>query len=245
VRWLLRLFRKPVTEKRLDAELRFHLEQQIADDIAGGTAPEEARRRARLEFGGLEQTKEDCRNEHWKILLENLFRDLRYALRGLRRDRRFSFVTILALALGIGSATVMFSVVYNVVFNPLPYKDFNRWIVFRIHGLTNVGGWKGRSWFSIPEFLAFRDQNHVFEEMVGSETGAVLYDDGKSSRVYQGGYVTTNTFNFYGIPPLLGRAISTEDATPGGAAGVRDELQTLAGGFQPGHKDPWGYISAQ
>jgi putative ABC transport system permease protein len=215
VRWLLRLFRKAVTEKRLDAELRFHLEQQIADDIAGGTAPEEARRRARMEFGGLEQIKEDCRNVHWEIHLESLFRDLRYALRGLRKDRRFSFVTILALALGIGSATVMFSVVYNVVFNPLPYKDFNRWTVFRIHGLTNVGGWKGRSWFSIPEFLAFRDQNHVFEEMVGSETGAVLYDDGKSSRVYQGAYVTTNTFNFYGIPPLLGRAIRTEDATSG------------------------------
>jgi len=81
VRWLLRLFRQGRHRKRLDAELRFHLEQQIADDIAGGTAPEEARRRARLEFGGLEQTKEDCRNVHWEIHLENLFRDFRYALR--------------------------------------------------------------------------------------------------------------------------------------------------------------------
>ncbi len=81
--------------------------------------------------------------------------------------------------------------------------------------MSNVGGWKGRTWFSIPEFISFRDQNHVFEEMVGSETGLVLYDDGKSSRVYHGAYVTTNTFNFYGIPPLLGRAISTEDGSPG------------------------------
>jgi len=63
--------------------------------------------------------------------------------------------------------------------------------------------------------LPFATKNHVFEEIVGSETGSVLYDDGKSSRVYHGAYVTTNTFNFYGIPPLLGRAISTEDATPG------------------------------
>ncbi len=126
MRWIRRLFQKSRAEKTLDQELRFHLDRQVADYVAAGIPPEEARRRAMLEFGGIERVKEEVRGTRWETHLENLFRDFQYALRSLRKDRRFSFVAVSALALGIGSAAVMFSVVYNVVYNPLPYKDFNR-----------------------------------------------------------------------------------------------------------------------
>src|SRR6267378_2752359 len=121
-RWLVRLFRKKQTEKQLDVELRFHLDQQVAGYVAAGMSPEEARRRARLEFGGVERVKEEVRDTRWEAHLDNLFRDFRFALRSLRKDRRFALIAIFALALGIGASTVVFSVVYNVFFQALPYK---------------------------------------------------------------------------------------------------------------------------
>jgi len=72
--------------------------------------------------------------------LDNLFRDFRFALRGLRKDRRFTLIAIFALALGIGASTVVFSVVYNVFVHALPYKNLNRSVVFEIHNLANAGG---------------------------------------------------------------------------------------------------------
>src|SRR5437870_3364815 len=123
-RWLVRLFRKKQPEKQLDVELRFHLDQQVAGYVAAGMSPEEARRRARLEFGGLDRVKEEVRDTHWETHLDNLFRDFRYAIRNLRRDRRFTFIAILALALGIGASTVVFSVVYNLLSATFPYNDF-------------------------------------------------------------------------------------------------------------------------
>lgn len=86
MRWHLRLLRRARTERQLDAELRFHLEQQIADYIASGISPEEARRRVRLEFGGLDQVKEACRDVGVARFVEALIQDLRYGLRQLRRN---------------------------------------------------------------------------------------------------------------------------------------------------------------
>ena len=101
--WLRRLFHKSRAESELDKELRFHLERQIADYVAAGTSPEQARRRARLEFGGIDRVKEEVRDTRWEFHLEDLFRDLRYALRSLCKERRFALVAIFALALGIGA----------------------------------------------------------------------------------------------------------------------------------------------
>src|ERR1700739_4932591 len=98
MRRLRRLFQKSRTESDLDKELRFHLEQQIASYIAAGITPEEARRRANLEFGGLERVKEEVRDTRWDTHLDNLFRDVRYALRTLNKDRRFASIAILTLA---------------------------------------------------------------------------------------------------------------------------------------------------
>jgi len=148
--------------------------------------------------------------------LENLFRDFRFALRGLRKDRRFTLIAIFALALGIGASTVVFSVVYNVFVHALPYKNFNRSVVFEIHNLANAGGWKGRAFFSPEEFRAFREQNHVFEEMIAHAGHRVAYDNGKFIRYWPFGEdVTANAFDYLGVPPLLGRTISQEDGRPG------------------------------
>jgi putative ABC transport system permease protein len=214
--WLRRLFHKGRAESELDKELQFHLDGQIASYVAGGLSPEEASRRARLGFGGIERVKEEVRDTRWETHLEILFRDFRYALRNLRKDRRFSFIVILALALGIGASTVVFSVVDSIFFHALPYKNFQRSIVLQMNNLASTGGWKARQYFSLEEVRAFREQNHVFEDLIAHGGMRPTYDDGKSIRFFSfGAVVTPNTFDYLGVPSLLGRTISEEDGRPG------------------------------
>ena len=213
--WLHRLLRKPLMEKRLDAELRFHLEQRVRDFVASGMDQEEARRRAHLAFGGLEQVKQDCRDARIENHIEDFLRDLQYALRSLAKDRRFALIGIFALALGIGATTVMFSVLYNVVFDPFPYRDFQHSVTFEMRDLASTSNDSTRNHYTIPEFLAIRDQNRVFEDIIGNYQLDVLYSDGKGTRPLRGGYVTPNGFDFLGVPPLLGRVFSAGDTKPG------------------------------
>ena len=213
MRWLYRLFHKSGTEGGLDKELRFHLEQQITDYIAAGLSPQEARRRARLEFGGLDRVKEEVRDTRWETHLDNLIRDFRYALRTLHRDRRFALMTIFAIALGIGSTTMVFSVIYNGLLRPFPYKDANRLTTFYIHDLQEVG--RGdRGGFTSAEFLNLREQSQAFEEIIGFMGDDVSCTNGRVTLQLHAAYVTPNAFQFLGMDPLLGRSIGPEDAKP-------------------------------
>jgi putative ABC transport system permease protein len=213
--WFRRLFHKRLTEKRMDAELRFHMEQRVRDYLALGMSPEEARRHAQLAFGGLEQIKQDCREARTENHVEDFFRDFQYALRSLAKDRRFALIAVFALALGIGATTVMFSVIYNVVFDPFPYRDFQHSVIFELRDLTGTGDAVMRFHYTIPEFLAIREQNHVFEDIVGNYQLDVLYSDGKGTRRFLGGYVTANGFEFLDVPPVLGRFFAPGDGKPG------------------------------
>ena len=213
--WLHRLSHKRLAEMELDAELRFHLDQSVRGYLAAGLSPEEARRRANLALGGLEQVKQDCREARFENRVEDFLRDLRNALRALYKDRRFAVVAVFALALGIGATTVMFSVLYNVVVDPLPYRDFQHLVVIDLHDLAAPPHDIARYHYTIPEFLAIRDQNHVFEDIVANYQLDVLYRDLKGTRRFLGGYVTTNGFEFLGVPPLLGRVFSSDDDRPG------------------------------
>ncbi len=112
-------------------------------------------------------------------LADGLLRDIRYALRSVRKDYRFSLTAILALALGIGASTVVFSVVYNAMFETVPYKNFRRLVVFKIDNLANAGGWKGRTYFFSNEIWAIRENNQVFEEMVAYNNRRDFYRDGQ------------------------------------------------------------------
>jgi len=212
--WVRRPFHKSRTEKHLDKELRFHLEQQIADYVAAGLSADEARRRAQLEFGGLERVKEEVRDAWWETRLDNLLRDFLYAFRVLRRDHSFSLTAIFALALGIGSCTIVFSVVYSALFDALPYKYFGRSVVVKMHDIGNVSGLGDRKYFSPEEVHAFRKQNHVFEDIIVYQGFRPSYDNGHFIRNFSRGMVvTTNTFDYLGVPPLLGRTVSEEDGS--------------------------------
>ncbi len=218
--WFRRLFRKDQSEKQLDAELRDHLERQVSDHLAAGMSPEEARRRAHLDFGGLESIKQQTRESRRGHFLETLFMDLRYAIRNLRKDRRFAMIAIFALALGIGASTIVFSIFYNLFFNAFAAKDASRLVVPVIQNTDNTGQ-SDNSPESLTLHLAdldlIREQNQVFENIVGYITagGIVLANDGSQMYQFYDARVTSDAFDFYGVPPLLGRGIVPEDGKPG------------------------------
>jgi putative ABC transport system permease protein len=146
-----------------------------------------------------------------------MLQDFRYGLRGLRQQPGFAGLAIVALALGIGATTTIFSVIENVLLDPFPYADANRIVSIVIHDQAGPGN-DGRSWFPVPEFLDYQEQNHVFEEVIGGGNQDVLYTSGPGTERFEGSYVTANTFQFLGVPALIGRTILPEDAKPGAPA---------------------------
>jgi putative ABC transport system permease protein len=117
---------------------------------------------------------------------------------------------MLALALGIGAATTIFSVIYNVLLDPFPYADPRRVVSIQIHDV-NYSGPQGRMMFMVPEFLEYQEQSHVFDRVMGGGWEDVLYTTGEGTERFNGGCVTPNTFRFLGVPALLGRGLTLED----------------------------------
>jgi putative ABC transport system permease protein len=215
MRWFRRLTKKASAEAQLDRELRFHLDQQIQDYVSEGMSPEEARRRTLMEFGGLERVKEEVREVHWETAVSDLFRDVGYALRKLRKDPLTSLAAALTLALGIAATTAMFSVVYNLRFDPFPYKGADRLATITVRNLKQTDtGVSGRDSFSMAELSAYRDQNHIFEDLIGGYSTPVLFKQGDGMTMYGAAFVTANSFEFLGVPALIGRGLTPEDVKP-------------------------------
>src|ERR1035437_3971696 len=121
--WFQRLSRSGPMERELDTELRFHFESQVADKIHAGLPEAEARRATRLEFGGIEQIKEDCRESRGTLWLASILQDLRFGARILARSPGFSVTAILVLALGIGVSTLEFSLYNLIALQSIPVRD--------------------------------------------------------------------------------------------------------------------------
>lgn len=213
MRWLRRLWQKPLTEKKLDSELQFHLEQRIAENIASGMSEEEANRHAKIEFGGVELFKEECRDQRPETYIHSFLYDLHYAWRNLRKDVRFFFLTVFALALGIGSSTIIFSVVYNGMLHPFPYRAADRLVAIGLN--EDRDAHRRQVMFKLEDIDAFRQGNHTLEDIAAYSDWYAIYTNSSSAENLHGARVSGNSTGFFGVPPLLGRGIEPSDEKPG------------------------------
>jgi putative ABC transport system permease protein len=210
------LFRRNSMEAELDAELRAHIEQQAEKYVQAGMCPEEAARRARLEFGGIEQVKEECRDSWGIRFIGELAQDLRFGLRQLRRNPGFTTVAVLTLALGIGASTVIFSLFDAVFLRPLPVRHSGELVRFVQH--TKIGD---RSYFPLAYIRALRDRSKSYDFVFGElgENYHFALTEPAPAEAVTLRAVTPNFFEALGVPALYGHALmpaaaAEESGTP-------------------------------
>lgn len=198
----------------MDAEMRYHLECEAAEYVRQGSAPDEARRRAAREFGGLEALKEDARDARGGRPLEDLVLDLRYAARVLRHNPGFTIAAVLTFALGIGAASAIFSVVYGVLVRPLPYAHADRLVVLWERHLPRS---KDQNVVSVDNFEAWRDSARAFDGMVAVVPRPVTLIEGGAPERVTGAEISPGYFDLLGVAPARGREFTSADAAPGAA----------------------------
>jgi len=224
IRYRLRaLLSRASVERELDAELRFHIEHEAEKYERQGMSHDAALRRARVEFGGVEQTKEASRDLRGIGRLESVVRDVRYAIRSLRSRPAFALTVVATLALGIGANTAIFTLVDALILRPLPVPHAEQLVIVGDPAAVN-SGWNGSpvtDYVSLPLYQDVRARNTVFTDMYANGQSGDLEvkigaGAGASTEEPHARFVTGNFFSVLGVPAYTGRTFTAaEDQTPG------------------------------
>jgi hypothetical protein len=219
------LFRRNRFENTMGDEIRFHMDAYTDDLVRTGIPLEQAKRRARLEFGGVETVKEECREARRLNLIDRGRGDVRHAFRTFIKNPGFTAIVLLTLALGMGSMIAIFSVVYGVLLKPLPFPDPERlvqvWGSMPSRNLTNIS-------FTEANFWDFRDLNQSFEEF-GAWHGASFTLTGFDvPERLRGAHVSVGFFRSLGVKPVAGRLFNPGEDDPGAASGPLGALLSHA-----------------
>jgi hypothetical protein len=206
-------------ERDLAEELEAHIQLLAEDHIRRGLPPDEAQRRARLQFGSVESTKESCRDQRGLPAIDTIGQDLRYAVRGIRKSPGFATVAIFLLAVGIGANTTLFSIINAVMLRPLPYPESDRlvWVGETRADLPFSSANPGA--VSYENFVDWRAQQTVFENIgayqpAGGSPGAFLIGGEPVRLEIQ--RMSADAFAALKVTPLLGRVFNNdEDRWPG------------------------------
>ncbi len=209
------LFRLSQTDLDLDDELRDHLERQTQEYVTQGMTQQEARRQARIDLGGIEQTKEHCREARGVTGIQDLLQDLRYGVRLLRKSPGFTVVAVLTLALGIGANTVVFSILDALLLRKLSVPNPEELVFLGNRGATDYGT---AVLSELQAYRHYRDENRVFSDVFAfaeMEQFEVTREGEPSSA--SGEVITSNYFRGLGLRPHLGRLLVEGDGD--GASG--------------------------
>ena len=202
LRRLAALFRRGRLEHDLDEELRSHLEMAVELNLHRGMSAEDARREALRSFGGVEQTKENYRDQRGLPMIETTLQDLRFGLRMLRRSPGFSVLAILCLTLGIGANAAVFSWIEGILFRPYPAVTHQERLV-AVGGTTRVEA-RGEP-LSWPDFLDLQRSCTLCETLFVSKITGTTLSIGDRAEVTTGSIVSANYFDAIGVHPILGR----------------------------------------
>jgi predicted permease len=194
-------------DDRLAEEIRFHVEQQTEKNLRAGMSPEEARRQALIQFGGVQQTRERTRDEFRGAYLENLARDVRHGLRSLRRHPGFTGMAVLSLAIGIAANAVIFGIANAVLFRPSPVVDPATLV--NIYESEADQGLNPLSYPNIEDLR--RGTTTTFRGIVASAVAGGQVQYGGAAGAVIGEAVTGGAFALLGVEPYLGRALQAED----------------------------------
>lgn len=209
--WWRRLWFRKKMEVELEKELRFHLEEHMAELIAQGLDPKEARRRASLTLGGPEQVKEKCRDARGTRWLEDLWQDLRYGSRMLLKSPGFTATAIITLALGIGATTAMFSVLNSVVVRPLPFHEPDRLVMLEEKWLPRFPRFET----SPLDFLSWKAECQSYADMAAFAPVFFNLNEADLPERIAGARVNANLTELLGVSPILGRVFMTEEDAAG------------------------------
>jgi putative ABC transport system permease protein len=220
LRFLRFLRQRGAVQHEIDDELRFHLEQRAAENIAAGMSPAEAAREARKRFGNLQTVREQCREKRGANFAEEMWQDLHFGGRLLRKNPGFTSVAVLTLALGIGACTAMFSLINAVLLRPLPFRGSGRLVWIENNG---TGGMSERT-TRVDNFLEWRAQNQSFEELAAyfaffDYFRYTLVGSGEPQRL-RGVGISKNLLDVLGVEPWLGRGFSDEECAWNGRKAV-------------------------
>src|SRR5580693_4072268 len=209
----LRFFRRRRADSELQQELEGYLVEEIAENLARGLSSEEARRQAKIKLGSPQKVRESLWQQNTNATIDDLRRDLQYALRTLARSPGFAFTAILTLALGIGATTAIFSLVNAVLLRPLPFPEQEQlmWLSQQDHSLPGVAAES----LSYPDYFDWRAQNHTFSGIASYLGGRVTLQGDGDSQLLDAQEVSSNFFQLLGVAPMLGRDFRWEDEKPG------------------------------
>src|SRR5882724_6564811 len=206
------LFRRKSVDAELDAELGFHFERDVDKHVQAGLTHEEARRRARLKFGGMYQIKEECHQARGVRFIEMSLQDLRYALRMLRKSPGFTLVAVLTLALGIGANTAIFSVANPILFRPLPFRDPARLVTVLEKKASQHLDWLYATQIS---YVEWQRRSTTFDS-ISSYHGCGYRMPGEGEpHLLQGSCVSSTFFPMLGVQPVLGHVWSADQDMQG------------------------------
>ncbi|WP_221031577.1 ADOP family duplicated permease [Actomonas aquatica] len=210
---LARLFGRRRVEAEMDEEMQFHLEHLTERYVNRGLAPAAARRAALREFGGIDQTKEEVRDAWGARLLQDLARDLRYAVLSLRRTPGFTAIAVVTLALGISVNTVMFAFVRDAVLQPLARNDARNLVAVYTSRADADRGWR---YFSYPEVEALAEQTDVFANVAAYTFDVTAIGTGRDQNLQRRvvGMVSHSYFDLLGVTPHAGRFFSPDESRP-------------------------------
>jgi predicted permease len=209
------LFQRRRAGERLDAELEFHIEQQMAELQAAGMSPTEARDAALRTFGNPTLLREQARETwNWQWL-EKFARDVRYGARTLRRSPGFSTMAVLVMALGIGATTALFTVVQNVLLDPLPFRDSGKLVMVYEHSRERNTPYNV---VSPGDFVDWKENTHGFEDMAAWRWfGFTLSGEhNELPEKVNAAAGSWNLFSVLGVPLALGRSFTPEEDQPDG-----------------------------